>query len=50
MSEKKLKVGRKPLKDKKERVVIFIRSSDIKKNGGIEKLKKTITKSIEETE
>ena len=48
MSEKKSKVGRKPLKDKKERVVLFIRSSDIKRNGGIEKLKQTIIKSIEE--
>jgi len=39
--------GRKPLSDKKQRVVVFIKSSVIKSNGGIEKLKASISKSYE---
>lgn len=39
--------GRKKIADKKKRVVVFIRESVIKSNGGIEKLKSSITKSFE---
>ncbi len=36
---KKSKGGRKPIADKKERVLIFVEQSKIKAKGGIEKMK-----------
>lgn len=36
---KKSKAGRKPIADKKERVLIFVERSKIKARGGMEKMK-----------
>lgn len=39
MKKKKSKAGRKPILDKKVRVLIFIEQSKIDKKGGMEKMK-----------
>ena len=43
---KKTKRGRHPIDDKKERVVLFVRQSIIKKHGGQPKLKEWIEKTL----
>jgi hypothetical protein len=42
MKNKKSKAGRKPIDDKKVRVVLFFRESQIKAKGGEEKFKQYI--------
>jgi len=42
--------GRKPVKDKKQVVTLYIRKSKIKAQGGEETLKKNIYKTINDTD
>lgn len=39
MAKKKSKAGRKPILDKKIRVLVFVEQSKIDRKGGIEKMK-----------
>lgn len=42
--------GRKPVKDKKQVVTLYVRKSKIRHNGGEETLKKKLYKTIDDTD